>query len=250
MWLLLPRGGARGRSIGAAFVAIALGLGASQLPYLGDWIGQGVFYVLAGVTMVAAVGTVSSRKPVYSAVWFALTLLGTAGLFLLIGAQFLAVATLVVYAGAILVMFLFVIMLASQEGKNLCDRVSWEAFLSAAAGMAVVCVLSLAIGGLFSRPNSFTARISVPSRNELAANVLSPNHVASVGAELFGRYMIAIEITGTLLLAALVGAAAIAAHNKKIQDSDFRIPDSNGKSIPKSESPVQSRESGIPQPEP
>ena len=62
----------------------------------------------------------------YCAVWFALSLLGTAGLFLFQGAQFLAVATIVVYAGAILVTFLFVLMLAQPNGRAYYDRVSWE----------------------------------------------------------------------------------------------------------------------------
>ena len=63
--------------------------------------------------------TVTFRNPVYCAIWFGLSLLGTAGLFLFHGAQFLAVATVVVYAGAILVTFLFVLMLAQPEGKRL-----------------------------------------------------------------------------------------------------------------------------------
>ena len=75
--------------------------------------------------------TVTFRNPVYCAIWFGLSLLGTAGLFLFHGAQFLAVATVVVYAGAILVTFLFVLMLAQPEGQASYDRVSWEALMSA-----------------------------------------------------------------------------------------------------------------------
>ena len=52
MWLMLPRGAARGRGVGAVLAAIALGLGASQMPRLGDWIDDSVFFVLAGVTIV------------------------------------------------------------------------------------------------------------------------------------------------------------------------------------------------------
>ena len=63
----------------------------------------------------------------YCAIWFALTLVGTAGIFMLQGAQFLGVATIVVYAGAILVTFLFVLMLAQPGGDAFYDRVSWEA---------------------------------------------------------------------------------------------------------------------------
>ena len=64
----------------------------------------------------------TSRNPIYSALWFASVVLSTAGLFLLAGAQFLAAGTVIVYAGAIIVTFLFVIMLAQMEGKADYDR--------------------------------------------------------------------------------------------------------------------------------
>jgi NADH-quinone oxidoreductase subunit J len=237
MWLLLPRGGARGRAIGAVLAVIAMGLGASQMPYLGDWIVQGVFSILAGVTVVAAAAAMSFRKPVYCAIWFGLMLLGVAGLFLLTGAQFLAVATIVVYAGAILVTFLFVLMLANQEGKTIYDRASWEAQISAATGMVMVGVLSMTIGSVFGAPTAMDARqISAPSPEKLAEGVLSPYHVASFGMELFGRHLIAIEVAGTLLLAALVGAAVIVAQNQRSQGSGFRVQDPDPGSMLKSKS--------------
>ena len=67
--------------------------------------------------IVGGVLTVTSRNPIYSALWFASVVLSTSGLFLLAGAQFLAAGTVIVYAGAIIVTFLFVIMLAQMEGK-------------------------------------------------------------------------------------------------------------------------------------
>ena len=138
-------------------------------------------------------------------------MLGTAGLFLLTGAQFLAVATVVVYAGAILVTFLFVLMLAQPEGKAPYDRVSWEALLSAATGIGdgrhavdddrrVFCAGRAGRRGPIAPPAPEAA---------LAAGVLAPQHVARLGGELFGRHLIAVEVAGTLLLVALVGAAVI-----------------------------------------
>ena len=221
MWLLLPRGTARGRSVGVVLAVIAFGLGASQMRWLGDWVAQCVFSILASVTVIAAAATVSFRNPVYCAIWFGLTLLGVAGLFLLTGAQFLAVATIVVYAGAILVTFLFVLMLARPEGKAIYDRVSWEAATSAVTGMIIVGILSLTIGSVFSAPSSANAPpISPPSAEKLAQGVLSQYHVASVGMELFGRHLIAIEVAGTLLLVAIVGAAVIVAQARKYSNND------------------------------
>jgi NADH-quinone oxidoreductase subunit J len=209
LWLMLPRGETRGRGVGMLLAAIALGLGAAQLPRLGLWMAEGVFLVLAAVTVVSALGAVTFRNPVYCAIWFGQSLIGTAGLFLLAGAQFLAVATIVVYAGAILVTFLFVLMLAQPEGKAAYDRVSWEAPIAAVAGVVIVGFLSSMIGGVFSHP------IAPPTEAALAAGVLTPQHVAGLGGELFGQYLIAVEVAGTLLLVALVGAAVIVAYGRE-----------------------------------
>jgi NADH-quinone oxidoreductase subunit J len=212
LWLMLPRGSSRGRGVGILLAVIALGLGISQVPRLSDWMDDGVFLVLAGVTVVSAVAAVTFRNPLYCALWFGQSVLGVAGLFFFIGAQFLAVATVVVYAGAILVTFLFVLMLAQPDGKAPYDRVSWGALVSAATGTVIVGVLSMTIGRVFSSPAS---AIAPPTEENLAAVVLTPQHVARFGTELFGRHLIAVEVAGVLLLVALIGASAIVLHQKK-----------------------------------
>jgi NADH-quinone oxidoreductase subunit J len=209
MWRLLPRGDARGRLSGAALMAVALGLYAAGLPGLGNWVANAVFYVLAAVTVVAAICTVTFRNPVYCAIWFGLSLLGTAGLLLLAGAQFLAVATVVVYAGAILVTFLFVLMLAQTEGRASYDRVSFESLAAAVTSIVILGVLTVAIAGVFQRNGESAVLKAPPSVAELEQGVLHPQHTAQIGAELFGRWLIAVEVAGVLLLAALVGAAVI-----------------------------------------
>ena len=214
LWLMLPRGTARGRGVGIVLASIALGLGASQTPRLGDWMADGVFLILAAITVISAAGAVTFRNPLYCAIWFGQSVLGTAGLLFFIGAQFLAVATVVVYAGAILVTFLFVIMLAQPEGKAPYDRVSWEALISAATGIVIVGVLSMTIGRVFSPVEPPVHPIVLQTEEALAGKILTPQHVARLGGELFGRHLIAIEVAGVLLLAALVGAAAIVAHQR------------------------------------
>ncbi len=196
-------------------VAVSLGLFASQTPTLGGWVRDGVFYILAGITVGAAVATVTFRNPVYSAIWFALSLLGTAGLFLYDGAQFLGVATIVVYAGAILVTFLFVLMLAQPEGQAPYDRVSWAPLLSAASGALVVGLLTLVIAGVFQNPTVEERPQAMATRADLDAEILAGEHMAHLGAQLFSRYLLAVEVAGTLLLVALVGTVAIAAQIHK-----------------------------------
>jgi NADH-quinone oxidoreductase subunit J len=228
MWLLLPRGRGRGRLAGVALVAAALGVWtlftwgfwSGQFPLLGDWLVQGVFGTLTGVTLVSAIATVSLRNPVYCAIWFGLSLLGTAGLMMFAGAQFVAVATVVVYAGAILVTFLFVLMLAQPRGRAAYDRSSWEALVSAALGMVVVGVLSMGVCGVFADQDQIAGvERAAPSQEVLQAHVLAQQHAVQLGAELFGRHLIAIEVAGVLLLAALVGAAVIVVQSRTEQQT-------------------------------
>lgn len=223
MWLMLPRGTARGRGTGVLLSTVALGLGASQIPRLGDWMADGVLLILAAITVVSAAAAVTFRNPLYCAIWFGQSLLGTAGLFLFTGAQFLGVATVLVYAGAILVTFLFVLMLAQPEGKAPYDRVSWEALISAVTGIVVVGILSMTIGGVLAPGKPPAPAIAAPTQEALQSGILDPHHVARLGGELFGRHLIAVEVVGTLLLVALVGAAVIAAHGKEAGSSGFGV---------------------------
>lgn len=211
MWLMLPRGRAGGRTMGVLLWAASLVLFASRVPAVGNWLEHSVFLALAGVTVVAAACAVTFRNPVYCAVWFGLSLLGTAGLFLYDGAQFLAVATIVVYAGAILVTLLFVLMLANPTGDAPYDRVSWEAPLAATVGMVIVGILTIVLANSLGR-REFA--VEADKHANRPAEVLHERHVARLGAQLFSRHLIAIEVAGTLLLVALIGAVAIVTHSR------------------------------------
>jgi NADH-quinone oxidoreductase subunit J len=213
MWLLLPRGRSGGRGAGVILATAALGLFASQIPRLGDWLSSSVFFLLAGTTLVSAAAAVTLRNPVYCAIWFGMSLVGTAGLFLFQGAQFLAVATIVVYAGAILVTFLFVLMLASPSGRAAYDRMSWEAMVSAAAGAMLVGILTITVTGALTGPQPFQPQRQVTDADRLHG-VLSERHMVRIGHELYDHYLVPIEAAGVLLLAALVGAAVIVGHHR------------------------------------
>jgi NADH-quinone oxidoreductase subunit J len=245
MLLMLPRGRVAGRSVrvaGAIFALAGLVGFAWKLPQITPLLDAGLFWILAAVTIMSAAATVTFRSPVYCAIWFAMTLLGTSGLMFFQGAQFLGIATMVVYAGAILVTFLFVLMLAQPEGHAYYDRVSWEAPISTIAGAIMVAILTMTIANTVSgvrtqaaasttTPAATTApatgaRAETPGLAAQVANEppvvaqsekLPPPefHMAQLGAELFGGHLIAVEVAGTLLLAALVGAAAIVAQSKQ-----------------------------------
>ncbi len=233
LWLLLPSGRETGavRWLGGLLGLVALAAFIATGRRLGGLGEEAVFLIVSLVAVLSAAATSVSRSPVYAAIWFALSLAGVAGVLLVLGAQFLGVATIVVYAGAILVMFLFVLMLAQPAGLAPYDRVSNEPFLSAVAGAVLLGVLSLSIGRLSASP---AACCGVPSRTtatpiaplqpgavvsetaapesrapETAVDPLADNHVARLGGELFGRHLVAVEAAGVLLLVALIGAIAV-----------------------------------------
>jgi len=208
VWLMLPGGGPRRRGIGALAGTVAFGLLGSQLPGLGEWVSQSVFTVLAVVTVISAAGAVTFRNPVYCALWFGLSLVGTAGLFFIQGAQFLAVATIIVYAGAILVTFLFLLMLAEPSGRARYDRTSWEGMLAAASGAVLVGLLSMTVVGVLDPERGRSPPVAVTDLDR-QQGVLGGEYVRPLGKALFERYLIAAEAAGVLLLAALVGAAVI-----------------------------------------
>jgi NADH-quinone oxidoreductase subunit J len=151
VYLLLPRV----RRTSPLWAAAAAGLALVALGWLvirieGILIEVVLFYVFAGLAIVFGGLMLSQRNPVHAALSFAMVVLSTCGLFLLQAAPFLMAATIIIYAGAIVVTFLFVIMLAQQAGLSSADQRSREPFLASVAGFvlvaAILCVLHLSYG--------------------------------------------------------------------------------------------------------
>lgn len=253
LWLLLPRGAESrvARSLGLMLGAVALAgfiVAGRRLGGVGE---EAVFLTVALVAVVSGAATIVTRSPVYSAIWFALSLAGVAGVLLVLGAQFLGVATIVVYAGAILVMFLFVLMLAQPAGLAPYDRVSNEPLLSAVAGAVLLGLLSLSIGRLSSdasccaAPSKAAAVQSMKTGSGATgsqqqqpaamgaepadADPLAIDQVARLGGELFGRHLLAVEVAGVLLLAALIGAIAVVTRGEAALEHDRRLAGAGGR---------------------
>lgn len=213
--LLLPGRSNRVRWPGLVMAILGIGLVLKDLPMMDlAWSEVWTFRVLTIITLVAAVATVSMKSAVYAAIWFALSLLGTAGLFFFQGAQFLAIATIIVYAGAIVVTFLFVIMLAQPEGRASYDRVSWaHSSKTASVITAALLVALLTVTIKQAKPEQL--------RHEHIETVLeADHHVARLGSHLFTQRLVEVEVAGTLLLVALVGAVAILIHAKEDSTED------------------------------
>ena len=162
--------------------------------------GQITFYYLAAASVASAILAVTRRNPVHSILWVLALFMHVAGIFLLVGAEFLAAVQVIVYAGAILIFYLFVLMLLDLPGEVARPRFGRHWPLAAAVGLSFAALAWLArIGaGVASAAGRMTA--GGPPRGSLA----------EMGAALFGPFVLPFEIASLLLLAAIVGAVVLA----------------------------------------
>ena len=241
IWLMPGRRGSapRASTIGllitaAGVITFCLSCGKPQAKLADEvmfWL-FGIGALFCGVLMITA------RNPVYAALWFALATLSTCGLFLLQSAPFLAAATIIVYAGAVIVTFLFVIMLAQQSGAAGYDRRSKQSVPAVVSAFVLLGAIAFTLqsetpkidvavpiaqsdtsktesAGMPALPSDLVAL--APSAVPVVFNALSKadsdhpvGNMKGLGRSLFGDYLFAVEIAGTLLLIASIGAIAIA----------------------------------------
>jgi NADH-quinone oxidoreductase subunit J len=172
-----------------------------------------LFAAFSTAAILSAIMMVTNRNPVYSALWFALSTLGVCGLFLLQSAPFLAAATVIVYAGAIVVTFVFVIMLAQQSGATVYDQRSRQPlFATIFAVLLLGALLAMLKTTSAADLHAGDGQPAVAAANVLSQQVKGQEYgtMLGLGRSLFGDYLFAVELAGTLLLVATIGAIAIA----------------------------------------
>jgi NADH-quinone oxidoreductase subunit J len=161
------------------------------------------FWIFSTIAVVSAIRVITHTRPVYSALYFVLTVFASAGLFLLMHAEFMAAALVLIYAGAILITYVFVIMLAAeaanpgQAGTD-ADLSSREPVAACAVGFAMMGVLMFVI---------FDRSAGLPPTPASAAPVSTTQ---TLGIFLFGSQVVALELAALLLTVAMVGAIVIA----------------------------------------
>lgn len=167
-----------------------------------------LFAVTAFVVIASALMVVVSRHPIYSALYLVLTFLGLAGFYLQLSASFIAAVQVIVYAGAIMVLFLFVIMLLGED-----KPLPGESSLGMQKWLGALFALCLAgeIGYLILRTAPATAA-STPSPVPIVGSNEMTNFgsVKAVGTVLFTDYIFAFEATSVVLLIAMIGIVALA----------------------------------------
>jgi NADH-quinone oxidoreductase subunit J len=168
-----------------------------------------LFYVFGGIAVVASFFVIAQRHPMYSVLLLIASFIGLAGLYVLLDSPFAAVTQIIIYAGAIMVLFLFVVMLLDTPREDALVRTTIP-FSVAGRPLRVGAVL----GVLFLAEIVWALR-RVPQRlldegPDVAASVQS---VSRIGVELFTTYTLAFEATSLLILVAMVGAVVLAKRN-------------------------------------
>ena len=154
------------------------------------------FYLFTGLMLAAAIAVISHRQPMYSVLSLLIVMFSLSALFVLLGAYFLAAIQVLLYAGAVLVLFLYVLMLLNLSPEMLARS---RIFTLPAAGVTAGAVLFLMLVRIFT----------AQPHPEAAANAPSGT-IEAVGQLLFKDYLVPFELTSFLILAAIIGAVTLA----------------------------------------
>ncbi|MGH9500644.1 MAG: NADH-quinone oxidoreductase subunit J family protein [Terriglobales bacterium] len=156
------------------------------------------FYFLSAVTVLSGVLVITRKNPVHSALALILALLAQAGLYLMLYAPFVAAVQIILYAGGIMVLFLFVIMLVNLERVRKEEQFNKQWLVGLLAGLALGGLL---VAVYLKGSTLFTEHITQP---------VESSNTQQIGVMLYGNYMFAFEIASLLLLVAIIGAVVMA----------------------------------------
>ena len=165
---------------------------------------QIAFYILGVFAVLCGIGCISQRNPIAAAMWLVGTMLSLAAMYVILNAQFIGVIQVLVYAGAIMVVFLFVIMLLNlgrAEGTTDARGLGWKV----TAGAVALAILAQ----IFALTKSKTPINLTLPQGFAAKQIDATGVIAPIAGPLFNEYLLAFEVTSILLLAAVVGAVVL-----------------------------------------
>jgi NADH-quinone oxidoreductase subunit J len=196
-----------------------------------------MFLITAAIALIGGVAMLTSRNAVHSALFLLLNFAAIAVLFLLLQSPFLFAIQLTIYAGAIMVLFLFVVMLLGAERvEDQPDRLAWQRIL--ALGLAVVLLVQAVILGM---------RLGISAPPETTPGMAAISAPGRIGAELFTTYLLPFEITGVLLLVAIVGVVVLQQRSREAKGDEVRVLQSE---VPEQQQPAPHAGTEQAEPEP
>jgi NADH-quinone oxidoreductase subunit J len=160
-------------------------------------ISQVLFYALSAMALGSAIMVVISRNPVHSVLWLIVTFFAISGHYILLNAQFLGIVNLIVYAGAIMVLFLFVIMLMNLNAHTEPQKRAWLKIAGIVAGGCLMLVMVAALKDADIKKN-----MAQTGGGDIGL-------IKNLGMTLFKEYVVPFEISSVLFLSAMVGAVVI-----------------------------------------
>ena len=166
------------------------------------------FYLFAFIVVGAAFMVISARNPVHSVLFLILAFVNAAGLFLLTGAEFLAMILLVVYVGAVAVLFLFVVMMLDVDFAELKSGALQYAPIGAVVGLILAAELIIVLGGYAFAPQLAGAVV------EPTPDIATRHNTAALGDILYTDYIHFFQIAGLVLLVAMIGAIVLTLRHK------------------------------------
>ncbi len=165
------------------------------------------FYLFAICVLAGGLFTVISRNPVHSVLWLILTFLSAAGLFVLLGAEFVAMLLVIVYVGAVAVLFLFVVMMLDVDFAQLKAEMARYMPLALLIGVVLLMQLSLAFGVWTTSDGAMAARDAVTPTDV--------TNTAALGLLLYDKYFLLFQLSGLILLVAMIGAIVLTLRHRK-----------------------------------
>ncbi len=191
------------------------GLGAEA----GVIVGALAFYLFAGLAIASAVMVVASRNPVHSVLFLILAFFNGAGLFVLLGAEFLAMVLVIVYVGAVAVLFLFVVMMLDINYSALREGYAEYMPVGGAIGLILLAELIMVLGGWAAAPE-----LTAPAAKAAAAVASELTNTERLGQVLYTKYIYLFQAAGMVLLVAMIGAIVLT-HRKREGVRRQRISD-------------------------
>ena len=164
------------------------------------------FYLFAAIVITSAVFTILSRNPVHSVLWLIMAFFNAAGLMVLAGAEFIAMLLVIVYVGAVAVLFLFVVMMLDIDFSELRAGVARYAAVGALLALALVAEIVIAVGAYSAGGIELGRRIA-PIDDKVY-------NIEAIGRLLYTDYLFVFEAAGLVLLVAMIGAIVLTHRNR------------------------------------
>ncbi|MDA7827742.1 NADH-quinone oxidoreductase subunit J [Rhodobacteraceae bacterium] len=165
------------------------------------------FYLFAICAIAGGLFTVISRNPVHSVLWLILAFLSSAGLFVLLGAEFVAMLLVIVYVGAVAVLFLFVVMMLDIDFAELKAEMAQYMPLALLIGLVLLMQLVMAFGAWDFAETAQSARAAITPEDL--------HNTAALGMLLYDQYFLLFQLSGLILLVAMIGAIVLTLRHRK-----------------------------------